>query len=80
MPEISTSNLMPEKHKLRHRLEFIIFNSLKSWGKGVSKKRRQQGAILLDFLLYHVLRICRNIVSINLELAFPELSEKEREK
>ena len=80
MPEISTSNLMPEKHKLRHRLEFIIFNSLKSWGKGVSKKRLQQGAILLDFLLYHVLRICRKIVSINLELAFPELSEKEREK
>ena len=80
MPEISTSNLMPEKHKLRHRLEFIIFNSLKSWAKGVSKKRLQQGAIILDFLLYHVLRICRKIVSINLELAFPELSEKEREK
>ena len=80
MPEISTSNLMPEKHKLRHRLEFIIFKSLKSWGKGVSKKRLRQGAKLLDFLLYHVLRICRKIVSINLELAFPELSEKEREK
>tara|TARA_B110000014_G_C20108354_1_gene583301 strand:- start:257 stop:1192 length:936 start_codon:yes stop_codon:yes gene_type:complete len=80
MPETSTSKLSLEKHKFRHRLEFALFNSLKRWGEGASAKRLRRGAYLLDFLLYHVLRICRKIVSINLELAFPELSAKERGK
>ena len=80
MPEISKSKHRPEKHKFGHRLEFALFNSLKRWGEGASEKRLQQGAFLLDLLLYHVLRICRKIVSVNLELAFPELSTKERGK
>ena len=80
MPETSKSKHGPEKHKFGHRLEFILFNGLKRWGEGASEKRLQQGAFLLDLLLYHVLRICRKIVSVNLELAFPELSTKERGK
>ncbi len=80
MPETSTSKLRLEKHKFRHRLEFALFNSLKRWGEGASAKRLRRGAFLLDLLLYHVLRICRKTVSINLELAFPELSAKERGK
>ena len=78
MPETSTSKLRPESHKFRHRLEFALFNSLKHWGEGASEKTLRRGAFILDVLLYHGLRICRKIVSINLELAFPELSAKER--
>ena len=78
MPETSSSKLRPENHKLRHQLEFTLFNSLKRWGEGASEKKLRQGAFLLDLLLYHVLRICRKIVSINLKIAFPELSAKER--
>ena len=78
MPETSTSKLRPESHKFRHRLEFALFNSLKHWGEGASEKTLRRGAFILDVLLYHGLRICRKIVSINLELAFPELSVKER--
>ena len=78
MPETSKSKLRPENHKLRHQLEFTLFNSLKRWGEGASEKKLRQGAFLLDLLLYHVLRICRKIVSINLKIAFPELSAKER--
>ena len=80
MPETSTSKLRPEKLKFRHRLEFALFNSLKRWGQGASAKKLRQGAFLLDLLLYHVLRICRKIVATNLELAFPDLSAKERRK
>ena len=35
---------------------------------------------MLDGLLYHCLRICRKIVKINLEFAFPKLSSMERKK
>ncbi|GIT04342.1 MAG: hypothetical protein CM1200mP28_16010 [Deltaproteobacteria bacterium] len=35
---------------------------------------------MLDGLLYHCLRICRKIVKINLEFAFPKLSSVERKK
>ena len=80
MPETLNSKIRPEPHKFRHRFEFALFNSLKRWGEGASANRLRQGAFLLDLLLYHVLRICRKIVSINLELAFPELSSKERGK
>ena len=80
MPETSTSKLRPEPLKFRHRLEFALFNSLKRWGQGASAKKLRRGAFLLDLLLYHVLRICRKIVATNLELAFPELSAKERRK
>ena len=80
MPETLNSKIRPEPHKFRHRFEFVLFNSLKRWGEGASANRLRQGAFLLDLLLYHVLRICRKIVSINLELAFPELSAKERVK
>jgi len=76
----SNSKLTPETFKFRHRLEFTLFNSLKRWGKGASKKTRRRGAILLDGLLYHGLRICRNIVAINLELAFPKFSIVERKQ
>jgi KDO2-lipid IV(A) lauroyltransferase len=80
MPETSKSKHRPEKYKFGHRLESTLFNSLKRWGEGASEKRLRLGAFLLDLLLYHVLRICRKIVSVNLELAFPELSTKERGK
>ena len=76
----SNSKLTPETFKFRHRLEFTLFNSLKRWGKGASKKTRRRGAILLDGLLYHGLRICRSIVAINLELAFPKFSTVERKQ
>ena len=76
----SNSKLTPETFKFRHRLEFTLFNSLKRWGKGASKKTRRRGAILLDGILYHGLRICRNIVAINLELAFPKFSTVERKQ
>ena len=76
----SNSKLTPETFKIRHRLEFTLFNSLKRWGKGASKKTRRRGTILLDGLLYHGLRICRSIVVINLELAFPKLSTVERKQ
>ena len=35
---------------------------------------------MLDGLLYYLLRICRKIVKINLEFAFPKLSSMERKK
>ena len=78
-------NYLIKKHKsksknFRHRLEFMLFNCLKDWGKRASKKRLKQGAILLDGLLYFVLRICRKVVEINLKLAFPKLSKKERKR
>ena len=76
----SNSKLTPETFKFRHRLEFTLFNSLKRWGKGASKKTRRRGAILLDGILYHGLRICRVIVAINLELAFPKFSTVERKQ
>ncbi|MBL4579881.1 MAG: hypothetical protein JKY05_05455, partial [SAR324 cluster bacterium] len=76
----SNSKLTPETFKFRHRLEFTLFNSLKRWGKGASKKTRRRGAILLDGILYHGLRICRRIVAINLELAFPKFSTVERKQ
>ena len=76
----SNSNLTTETFKFRHRLEFTLFNSLKRWGKGASKKTRRRGTILLDGLLYHCLRICRSIVAINLKLAFPKFSTVERKQ
>lgn len=80
MPETNSSKFSPESHKLRHRLEFFLFNNLKRWGKGASKTTLRRGTILLDVLLYHGLRICRSVVTINLELAFPKLSAVERKK
>ena len=74
------NNKNPKSKNLRHRLEFMLFNYLKLWGRKASEKRLRQGAILLDSLLYFVLRICRKIVKINLKLAFPKLSKKERKK
>ena len=76
----SDSKLTPETFIFRHRLEFTLFNSLKRWGKGASKKTRRRGTILLDGLLYHGFHICRSIVTINLELAFPKLSPVERKQ
>ncbi len=67
-----------ESPNLRHRIEFILFKGLKKWGKGMSKKRLRQSAFFLDLILFHVLRICRKIVLINLKLAFPEFSEEKR--
>ena len=68
-----------EDQKLRHRIEFVLFKSLKNWGKGLSKKRLRQSSFFLYLILFHVLRICRKIVLINLKLAFPELSEEKRD-
>jgi len=72
--------IYPWTQSFRHRLEFALFNCLKRWGKSASKRKLNTGAILLDALLYYGLRICRKIVAINLKLAFPELSKKERDK
>jgi len=74
----STRNINQSSQKFRHRLEFKIFNYLKHWCEGASDKQIEKGAILLDFLLYFGLRICRKIVSINLKIAFPKLNKKER--
>jgi len=78
MSESNGSRLSSVPHKFRHRLEFALFNCLKRWGVNASAKTLRRGVILLDFLLYHVLRICRRIVAINLELAYPDLSAKDR--
>jgi len=76
----TNSKLTSETFKFRHHLEFALFNSLKRWGKGASEKTRRRVTILLDGLLYHGFRICRSIVTINLELAFPKLSPVERKQ
>jgi len=76
----STRTINPESQNFRHRLEFKIFNYLKRWGKDASEKKLQKGAILLEILLYFGLRICRKIVSINLKIAFPKLTKKERKE
>ena len=78
MSETGKSKFIKESIKLRHRLEYFIFNILKRWGEGASEKSLLRGAMLLDSLLYYFLRICRKIVKINLELAFPKLSSMER--
>ena len=80
MPESGNSTLSPESFKFRHRFEYFLFSSLKRWGQRSSEKSLRRGAFLLDGLLYHYLRICRRIVAINLEFAFPKLSSQERKK
>ena len=80
MSESNGRRLSSVPHKFRHRLEFALFNCLKRWGVNASAKTLRRGVILLGFLLYHVLRICRRIVAINLELAYPDLSAKDRNK
>ena len=80
MSETGSSNFSEESFKFRHRLEYFLFNSLKRWGQGTSEKSLRRGALMLDGLLYYCLRICRKIVKINLEFAFPKLSSVERKK
>ena len=80
MSETGNSNFSKETFKFRHRLEYFIFSSLKQWGKVLQKKSLGRGALILDGLLYYCLRICRKIVKINLEFAFPKLSSTERKK
>ena len=75
-----TITINPESQNFRHRLEFLIFNFLKRWGKNASEKKLEKGAILLDAILYFGLRICRKIVSINLKIAFPNLTKKKRKE
>ena len=67
-----------ESQRIRHRLEFKLFNCLKQWAENASKKKLQKGSILLDSILFYVLRICRKIVAINLRLAFPKLTKEKR--
>ena len=73
-----TKEINPDSHSIRHRIEYKIFSILKRWGRGASEKKLEKGAILLYGLLYHGLRICRKIVSINLKIAFPKLTDQER--
>ena len=80
MSETGNSNLNKESFKFRHRLEYFLFSRLKRWGHGASDKSLGWGALVLDILLYYLLRICRKIVIINLEFAFPKLSSIERKK
>ena len=80
MSDTGNSNFSEESFKFRHRLEYLLFRSLKRWGQGTSDKSLEWGALMLDGLLYYCLRICRKIVKINLEFAFPKLSSMERKK
>ena len=80
MSKTGNSNFSEESFKFRHRLEYFLFSSLKRWGQGASDKSLGRGALILDSLLYYCLRICRKIVKINLEFAFPKLSSMERKK
>ena len=80
MSENRNSNFSKESFKLRHQLEYSIYSSLKRWAQGASDKSLRLGALILEGLLYYFLRICRKIVKINLELAFPKLSSMERKK
>jgi len=76
----TNSKLTSETYKFRHQLEFALFKTLKKWAKGASEKTRRRSTNLLDGFLFHGLRICRRIVTINLELAFPKLSPVERKQ
>ena len=78
MSETGNIKFSKESFKFRHRLEYFIFSILKRWGEGASEKSLLRGALMLDGLLYYLLRICRKIVKINLEFAFPKLSLIER--
>ena len=80
MSETRSSKFSKESFKFSHHFEHFIFSSLKRWGEGASDKSLVRGALILDNLLYYFLRICRKIVKINLELAFPKLSPMERKK
>ena len=80
MSETRNNKFSKESIKLRHRLEYFIFSSLKRWGEGASEKSLGLGALILDVLLYYFLRICRKIVKINLGFAFPKSSSLERKK
>jgi hypothetical protein len=51
----SNSKLTPETFKFRHRLEFTLFNSLKRWGKGASKKR---GGVVQYCLMAYFIMVC----------------------
>jgi len=73
-----TKEINPDSQSVRHRIEYKIFSILKRWGSGASEKKLEKGALLLYGLLYHGLRICRKIVSINLKIAFPKLTDQER--
>tara|TARA_B100000700_G_C14985174_1_gene828455 strand:+ start:231 stop:1160 length:930 start_codon:yes stop_codon:yes gene_type:complete len=70
-------NFNAKSHTFRHRLEFKVFNYLKKWAERASKKQLEKGSLFLFCFLYG-LRICRKIVRINLNLAFPKLTKKER--
>ena len=80
MTETGNSKFSKESFKIRHRFEYFLFSSLKRWGQGASENLLRRGALMLDGLLYYCLRICRKIVKINLEFAFPKLSSMERKK
>ena len=80
MSKTGKNKLRNNSIKFRHHIEYFIFRSLKRWGDGASEKSLRMGAFLLDVLLYYFLRICRKIVKINLEFAFPKLSSLERKK
>tara|TARA_B100000579_G_C22794650_1_gene836433 strand:- start:168 stop:1103 length:936 start_codon:yes stop_codon:yes gene_type:complete len=80
MSETGNNKFRKESFKFRHRLEYFIFSSLKRWGEGASEKSLEIGTLMLDGLFYYFLRICRKIVKINLEFAFPKLSSLERKK
>jgi len=78
MSEIGNIKFSKASSKFRHRLEYFIFSRLKRWGKDASEKSLVNGALILDGLLYYFLRVCRRIVKINLDLAFPKLPSTER--
>ena len=80
MPETGKNKFSKESFKFRHRLEYLIFKSLKRWGETASEKSLERGALLLYALLFYLLRLCRKIVTTNLEFAFPNLTSMEREK
>ena len=80
MSDTKNNSFNKESLKFRHRFEYLLFSTFKRWGKGASEKSLGRGALMLYGLLYYFLRICRKIVKINLEFAFPKLSSIERKK
>ncbi|MGK5093386.1 hypothetical protein WDW89_15425 [Deltaproteobacteria bacterium TL4] len=65
---------------LRHRIEYAIFSVLKKLSLNASEFQLKIYRQTLYLLLFHVLRICRRIVRLNLEIAFPQYSEAEKKR
>lgn len=68
----------PSSPRLIHRIEYSIFTFLKKITLSRSGKVVQGLEWLLYVLLYYVFRICRKIVKVNLDIAYPEHFHEEK--